>query len=340
MKIKHIILGLVAILFSIFFWGYLSLFFLAPSSIHFLYLVISWLGFFTFYLVLTLLINSRNLIYGCLLAFAAAFFIFFNQPADVILYYLLGALLFILFSVISVELILNEKENRLKLSFKKIWKRGLSCFITALALVIALVYYFNPLMAINQKRIEIPSEFFGFILRPVAGMVGKVIPFYDPKMTVDETLASSLIIQGKTNIDINDISKNVDLENFDINDVLKNSLAKKIIQEQGVKFNNQDAIIKERENLSNSLKIDLTGEETMEEILANLVNSKFSQFIGPYHREISIGIAITLFFILQLIGKILSFLAIILARIIFWLLMIFKAVKIEEKQKISEVIEF
>ena len=302
MKIKHIILSLLAILSSIFFWGYLSLFFLAPSSIHFLYLILSWLGFFILYLILTLLINSRNLIYTCLLAFGASFFIFFNQPTEIILYYLLGVLFLILFSVISVELMLNEKENRLKLSFKKIWKRGISCFITALALIIALVYYFNPLMVINQKSIEIPSEFFGLILKPVGGMVGKIIPFYDPKMTVDETLASSLIIQG------------------------------------GV--NNQDLIIKERESLSESLKIDLTGEETMEEVLAGLVNSKFSQFIGPYHREISIGIAVALFFILQLVGKILSLLSIILARIIFWLLMIFKTVKIGEKQKIGETIEF
>jgi hypothetical protein len=284
--------------------------------------------------------NYRNLIYFCLFACAASFFIFFNQPADAILYYLLGILLFVLFSVISTELILNEKENRLKLSFKKIWKRGISCFITALALIIALVYYFNPLMAINQKKMEIPSEFFGVILRPVAGIVGKVIPFYDPKMTVDDTLASSLIIQGKTNLDINDISQNIDFKNFDVNDILKNSLVEKIVLEQGEKFNNQEAIIKERENLSNSLKIDLTGEETMEEILASLVNSKLSQFIGPYHREISIGIAITLFFILQLFGKILSFLAIILARIIFWLLVIFKIVKIEEKWKIGEIVGF
>lgn len=347
--IKKIVFLLLIILIAIYFWGILILFFLNASLNFLILLIIGWIAFLLMILLSVFLIDNRKLIYGVFIISVMGFFLFYNNLVNHnFFYYLLGVLGFLLFLIIGLELMFLEKKDRLKISFKRTWKRGLPWIITSFALIISLVYYFNPLLKINQEEIIIPQEFFGVILKPASRLMGKTISFYDPEMTIDETLASNIILQNKEEVDIekipaelvNKINSN-NLKDLDINDLLKNPAIKDFLQSQLIQDTfNQRLILEQREQLSQSLGVELTGNETTEDVLANLVNSKINEFIGPNVKEISIGIAIALFLILRFLGKILALFAYLLAKIIFDILVLFKIVKIKKEKKIGENVYF
>lgn len=347
-KIKPLIFAFFMFLAAILFWGYLSLFFTATNLSHLFYLALSVWVFLIIFLLFCVLVESKNVLYLTFILSCACFFLFFFTLEELILGpYLIGVLLFLLCLVIGAELMLVEKQQRLKLSLKKIWKRGLPLAITGIALIVSLAYYFNPLLNFNQQKIEIPVEVFSFILKPASGIIGKMIPFYDPEMTIDETLASGMVLQGQ-GIQAQDIPADlinkIDFDNLgdlNINELLNDPDVKSFLKEQvsqgGI---DQSLLVEQRKQLSQSLGVELKGDETMEVVLANLVNSKLGDFVGPYAKEISLGIAVALFFVLRLIGKLFGLLAMILSRIIFYLLLLLKIVKIEEEMKPGEVIKF
>jgi len=256
-------------------------------------------------------------------------------------------LIFLLCLIIGTELMLLEKEQRLVLRLRKIWKRGLPWAITGIALMIALVYYFNPLININQEKIEIPTEVFKFLLKPASGIVGKMIPFYDPEMTIDETLASTMVLQGNGQVaqeiplDLIDKLDIKNLEDININKLLGDPAIKSFLKEQVKEGRiNQTLLTEQKKQLSETLGVELKGDETMEVVLTNLVNSKLDEFVGPHSQEISFGIAIAFFFVLKFMGKLFALLALVLAKIIFSLLMLFKIIKMKEIQRIGEIVEF
>jgi len=350
LKIKHLILAFLMFLATILFWGYLSLFFTSVSSLYLAYLALSWLGFLIIFLLLAILINNKKIIYLCLIISLGCFFLFFPffSTQEIITgSYIIGLLLFLLCLIVGTELMFLEKEERLTLRLKKIWKRGLPWAITGIALMISLVYYFNPLVNINQEKLEIPTEIFSFILKPASGIMGKMIPFYDPEMTIDETLASGMVLQGQgvksQDIPLDLINK-IDFNNLDeinINELLNDPEIKSFLKEQvsegGI---DQSLLSEQRKQLSETLGVELRGNETMEIVLANLVNSKLGEFVGPYSREISFGVAVALFFILKLVGKFFALLAIIITQIIFSILRVFKVIRIEQEMKPGEVVKF
>jgi len=348
LKIKHLILALFMFLATILFWGYLSLFFKSVSGAHLGYLALSWLIFLIIFLLLNVLTKSRNIIYACFIISLGCFFLFFPFSQELIVgSYFIGLLLFLLCLVIGTELMLLEKEQRLIIRLRKIWKRGLPWAITGIALMIALVYYFNPLVNLNQEEIEIPTEVFSFLLKPASGIMGKIIPFYDAEMTIDETLASNMVLQGQgptpqeIPLDLIDKIDFENLEDININELLNDPEVKSFLKEQAKEGGvNQALLAEQRKQLSETLGVELKGDETMEVVLANLVNSKLDEFVGPHSREISFGIAIALFFVLRLVGKLFALLAVIIAQIVFAILHVCKIVRIEEKMKPGEVIKF
>lgn len=346
-KIKHFIFAFLMILASVFLWYCLFLFFFSVSLSHLFYLVVSWLVFLIFFLLFCLLIENRNLVHLTFIVSAACFFLFFFTGEEMVIGpYAVGVLVFLLFLVIAAELMSKEKEQRLKVCIKKVWRRGLPLVVTALSLIIALVYYFNPLLKIGQEKIEIPSEVFGFILKPASGIVGKMIPFYDPEMTIDQTLTTGLTLQGKQETQdipadlLNKIDFN-NLEDLDVNALLQNPEVKDFLKEQVSQGEiDKELLAEQRKQLSQSLGVEIKGDETMEVVVANLVNSKIDEFIGPWAKEISLGIAIALFFVLKLVGNLFGLLAMILSRLLFSVLLLFKVVRIEQEMRPGEVIKY
>ncbi len=171
--------------------------------------------------------------------------------------------------VIGYEYSRREREQRIKLSLGKSCFKGLSFVILAISLLLAVIYYFNPLLTIDQQILEVPPQIF----KPLVNLTNKILL---------DSLPAGL---------------------------------------------NQTGLI----NLEN---------QEIEVGLAQSVNQGLKEFIGPYTKEISIGIAIALFLALRFVGMILRIISIIMGRIIFYILFIFHLVKVDIKMKPSEVIKF
>ncbi len=104
---------------------------------------------------------------------AIAFFAFF--PFN--FFYLSGMLILLCFLSLSYWLIQREKRSRVdQLAVGKIWKRGRPVIVTGIAIVIGLVYYFNPLLNINQQTLRISPEIVSFFITPLESIVIGVSP--------------------------------------------------------------------------------------------------------------------------------------------------------------------
>jgi len=348
-KIKILLLALIMFVIIVLFWYYLSLFFHSTSSSRLLCLGIVWLIFLAFSLLFLVLIQNRNTVYLTYVLGLGSFFLFFVRFEKLTVgVYAICLLIFLILIIIGYERISKEKNERLKLSLKKIWKRGLPFLTLGLSLVIAVVYYFNPLLRISQEKIEIPPQVFSLIIRPFSGTVSKMLPFYDPKMTIDEMLTAGTMFKGETSFSLEDISPeliqefgNLDFENLDIDQLLKDPRVGDLLR-QGIGQQTEEVdasfLKNQRAGLEESLGVSLEGDETFDLVLAKIVNSKISEFVGPYAKEVSLGIAVVLFLILRFLSGILSFVIIILAHLIFSLLLLFKIVQKGRIMKEGETI--
>ncbi len=264
-SLKYFIFSSLILLIFILFFGNLSLFFIYPSLIYLGRLGIIYLISLTFISLFFFLMDNRYFVYLTLLLSAFSFLIFFSFSK---IYFLTGSLVLLLW-IVGYEYSRRDREERTKLSLGKSCFKGLSFVILAISLLLAVIYYFNPLLTINQQILEIPPETF----KPLVGLLNEVF------------LNSSPVDLSQTGL--------IGLEN------------------QGIEVE-----------------------------LARSVNKTLGEFIGPYSREISIGLAVALFLVLRVAGTILRVIAIILARIIFHILLICKIIKINSKMKRSEFIKF
>jgi len=257
---SFLILSVVILLF----WR-LSLFFVYPNLIHLGQLGILYLIFLTFISLFFFLMDNRYFVYSTLLLLFFSFFLFFGFNE---IYFLTGFLVFLLLSA-GYEYSRRDREQRIRLSLRKSCFKGLSFVVLAISLLLAVIYYFNPLLAIDQQALEIPTQVF----KPLVNLS---------------------------------------------NEIISNSLPTGLNQTGLVNLENRGIEIK----------------------LAQSVNQGLKEFIGPYSKEISIGIAVALFLALRFAGMILIIVSIILARIIFYILFICKVVKIDSQMKSAEVIKF
>ncbi len=255
---------LILLMFILFFWR-LTLFFIYPSLIHLGELGIIYLIFLALISLFFFLMDNRYFVYLTLLLSSFSFLIFFNFN-DI---YLLSGFLALILLIIGYEYSRHERKERIKLSLRKSCFKGLSFVILAVSLLLAVIYYFNPLLTIDQQVLEIPPETFG----PIVNLS---------------------------------------------NEILLDSLPVGLSQAGLINLENQGIEIE----------------------LAQRVNRGLEEFIGPYSQEISIGLAITLFFILRFVGMILGIISIIIARIIFYILFICKIIKVGSKMKPTEVVKF
>jgi len=98
----------------------------------------------------------------------APFFAFFNFN----FYYLGGLILFLIFSGLAYYLIQKEKRERIDQSkLKKILKRGGGLVVLGFCLIIGLVYYFNPLLNVNQEEISISEERLSSFIEPLIPLI-------------------------------------------------------------------------------------------------------------------------------------------------------------------------
>ncbi|MCD6097163.1 hypothetical protein J7J60_02445 [bacterium] len=144
----------------------------------------------------------------------APFFAFFNFN----FYYLGGLILFLIFSGLAYYLIQKEKRERIDQSkLKKILKRGGSLVVLGFCLIIGLVYYFNPLLNVNQEEISISEERLSSFIEPL-------IPLIIPDIS---ELAKNLGLS---------VNLSPEIENS-LEEAIKQALVKKISQDINANLN-------------------------------------------------------------------------------------------------------
>ncbi|MDA2936031.1 hypothetical protein MYX06_02340 [Patescibacteria group bacterium AH-259-L05] len=352
-KVKVIIFAFLMFLITVFLWWQLSLFLtkgFADLS-HLTYIGIGWLLFLAFSLAFLFLVEQRNIVFVTFIFGIESFFLFFVGVEKLTLgMYGIATLVFLLLVIIAYERMLVEKQERVTMVLRKIWKRGLPFLVLGLSLMIAVTYYFNPLLKIGQQEIEIPSEVFRILLKPASGLISGILPFYDENMTIDEILTTGSMLEGggTSSLSLDQISPELlqsidigNLEGLDINELLNNpeigTLVREQLSQQTQKMPSS-VLNQQRKALEQSLGITIKGNETFDILIARVVNDKLKDFVGPRAKELSIGIAVALFFVLRLLGKIFSFLIIIFARMILSFLLLLNIAEKKEVTKQGETI--
>jgi hypothetical protein len=173
---KQILLGFIALVLGVVSWWFLKyVFYIGNLTATCWVLGIVLLIFWGIALCLTmLLINNKRILYGSFLLTLIAFAMFFNNEP---FYYLIGLIILFTAFWFAIFKVRQEEKVEVNLNFWRIWKRGFPFFVTALILVIALIYYFSPsLTEMRQREIKIPRPAFDFVVETIAPLIEKRLP--------------------------------------------------------------------------------------------------------------------------------------------------------------------
>lgn len=343
--IKSFILVALFILFGILFWMGLADIYLYGnfSASSFVLLTIFLLVFVILFLFLSLLLENRRMVLLSYLFVLLGFFIFFRFNYWLVIGL---AVVFVAF-VLSRTLIQKERKNRLRISLRRVFGRGLPWTLTLLALFIGLVSYFHPPILIEEDEIILPSQVSTWLIKPLAGTLSKVLPIIDKKTTVDEALSLTLATE-RTDLfsfspELLKELKEISIEDLDLKDLIKNPKVaetfKQEVIEQAEKIN-PELLIQQRDELAKTFGISLTGKETISDLINKTINAKIKEAIGSAAGALPIISVVLTFIGLRLFFIPFGWLAILLSLLIFHFLRFLKFVKIEKVMKEGEDVSF
>ncbi len=335
--IKTFIFTALVLVSAFLFWQRLSQVFLKRnlSWQSLLWFGIWLLVFLVFWLFFSLLVGSNGICFLIYLAILAVFFLFFPFHY----YLLIGLFVLFLIFIVSRLLIQKERNSRLKISLRAIFKIGLKLTLLFLALFLGLLAYFYPLVKVDEKGINLPPQILALIMKPLVRTISKVLPAFDPEMTVDETLAMTVVIQ-KPNL--SELSPEI-LKKFQgkkINEINPQELLKdpqmvEIFKKQAKKIN-PSIISQQRNELAKNLGIEIKGDEKISELINKLASKQLQSLLGPSLKYLPIISAVLTFIMLNIIFLPFSWIVILFALLIFQIFLIFRVVKIEKVMKEGE----
>jgi hypothetical protein len=197
-KQKEIVLASILVLFSFLCWWMLKLVFYGHD-----YFINHWaliIGIFVSFGIVSclamLLIGDKKILFGSLAIGILSFFVFFNNEP---LYYLIVLALLFLAFMSATKKIKKEEEVQVDLDFFRIFKRGLPIFITALVLVISIVYYFSPnLISKKASKINISEKTIDAILKPLESLIQEKLPV---GINLDSNASEILSLEQKNDLE-------------------------------------------------------------------------------------------------------------------------------------------
>lgn len=173
---KQVILAIVMVLLSVIFWYFLKYaFYNGNLTLEIKYLMFGISVLWGISLCLTmLLIKNKVVLFGSFVLILILFGLFFNNEP---FYYLIALIILFLAFWLASKKIKREEKIQTNLNFWRIWKRGLPIFITALILLVSLIYYFSPeLMNKREVKINLPRNTFNVIIKPIEGLIKEKLP--------------------------------------------------------------------------------------------------------------------------------------------------------------------
>jgi len=250
------------------------------------------IAFGIFFSIVSFFVGSKKLIFlsFALISFSPAFIFGFN------LFLLAGLGVFFILIFFGFRSLKTEKDvYSLKLRPRWILSRGLSQFFLGFSLVISLIFYFSPA---GEFKMEIPKPLFDKIFGYLQPLISAQLPALDPKMTIDEFLVTQYILLPRVQTGAYSASNNNFLSFFrnpafaEVSKITQHSdeaYLKKLISQ------NQKTLQAGKNGLSNTLGIEITGTETVKEVLFYLVNKQLVLITKPYEEYISIGFVLAIF---------------------------------------------
>lgn len=115
-----------------------------------------------------LLTKSRVVLIITLIFTVVSYLFVFGFKIEYLVALFVSGLIFIYGSFRAIK----EKEARIKIQVDKILRRGIPMSLTAIALMIAIAYYFSPLALSGENEIEFPRPWFDAIIEPVVKITG------------------------------------------------------------------------------------------------------------------------------------------------------------------------
>ncbi|MCX7779119.1 MAG: hypothetical protein N2259_02670 [Patescibacteria group bacterium] len=335
--IKTFIFITLLLIFAFLFWQKLAFVYLQRNlNLSSLLWLGAWFLFFLIFLLFfSLLVESKLLILVVYFLTLTIFFCFFSFHYAL----LIGlAILFLIF-ILSRALMQKERNNHLKISIIQIFKKGLPLILTFFALFFALLSYFYPLIKIDQKGISLSPQILEWLLQPLTKNTGNLLPFFEPEMTINETIAMTIAMQKP---DLSKLSPEI-LKKFqgrkitEINpeELLKDPEVVAILKNQAKKIDPL-TVIQQRNELAKNLGLELKGNEKIAEIINQIASKKLNNLLGPYLKYLPIIFALLTFFLLKIIFVPFSWLVIGMSLLFFQILLIFRLVRIEKVMKEGE----
>lgn len=172
---KEIILGAAAVLLGLFSWYFLRYVFYVGNLTTGCWILggVLFILFGVALCLIMLLIKNKFILFGSFGLSLVLFFIFFNNK---LLYYLIASIILFVAYFIASKNIKKEEEVQINLDFWRIWKRGLPILITAICLLIAVVYYFSPAINKIDTDVKIPRPIFNIVTNFIGGLIKTQLP--------------------------------------------------------------------------------------------------------------------------------------------------------------------
>lgn len=195
---KEIILASVLVLLEFFCWWMLRLVFYG-GDLSFGIWILIFVLFVLFGIancLAMLLIKNKKILFGGFFIGLLSFLIFFN---DKLLYYGIVLILLFLAFLSGSRKIKKEGNVRINLNYWRIFKRGLPVFITALVLVVLMVYYFSPNLT-NKKtsKINVSEKTIDTILKPLESLIQEKLP---SGISLDSNASKILSLDQKNDLE-------------------------------------------------------------------------------------------------------------------------------------------
>jgi len=355
---KQIGVAAVTFVFFVIFWFVLYRFFNSPEAAatltlsvfsQALNLVLLLLGMFIMGLLIGLvgiLVRRWAIIaitYSISLAF---FFIFF--PFKLIS--LLAVIVFLLLLFWGYRMMRDEVKGRRKINLYKILKYGVPAALTAISIVVSVVYYISFSAKVEQQGLQVPQSSLESAVGPLEDYIAQnYVPGFKKDMTVDDVTYALLLDQLKKD---QQAEGKVDLppglievlqeEGVDIYNKEETFLALEQdpqVKNKASQFIKTDSDQVETESFIDFKEFGVSGETQVIEAIREVINQKLNESIGPYKKYVAVILAISFYISLQFFSVFIAWLVYGAAWLVFKILRSVEFVQVAKEQQEVESIK-
>ncbi len=307
-NLKEVVLGILTVSFSIavfWMWHQVTPKIVAgefQNYIDFLWPVLGLILTGTFFSLGALFTSNVRLLYPTVTISIGAPFFFIPATNTA----LAGLAISVLFIIYAVWRIKTEAEHSLGFSATKFLKAGLPIYFTIVSLLISMFFFSQ--IGEDEDRVFatlLPKSAIEIAIGPLQSLMG--LSAAKPNSTIDEAFTELIIEQ---------------LKSQGIKNVPQSELAR-LLRDQ-------------REELSKSFGLKLSGKERISDILYEFISRRFRELLGPYKEYLPYASTIAFFFAFKALTFPIYYLTLLIT---FILIRIMVAVTILKREKIQIEVE-